>query len=147
MQGPKLKIVAECGNCEFLNYNKDYFICEKLSVGCTWTLDKLAKNAILDKNPIPPSECPFLEENSIHFHNESLFQLHENREEKLKKKIESIFSDFKFEKLTLNKILLSLEEVTDFQISQIQKELSQYNFKIERASDDINLILTLTKRE
>lgn len=140
MLGPKLKVVSVCWNCNFVRYNYEakLNICDKLHLNL---LTNEIKQAIPDKN------CPFLEETSIQFHNESLFQLHENREEKLKKKIENIFSDFKFETLTVNEILLSLEEVTDVQISQIQKELSQYNFKIERASDDINLILTLTIRE
>lgn len=139
MQGPKLKVVVECGNCEFLKQTQlnDKF-CDKLNI-------KLRTNNNLSTPP--DKNCPYLEENYIEFHNESLFQLHENREEKLKKKIESIFSDFKFEKLTMNEIHLSIEEVTDFHISEIQKELSQYNFKIERASDDVNLILTLTRKE
>ena len=142
MQGPKLKIISECGNCEFLNHNRDYLFCDKLSNHqTTYILEKINNNVIPDKN------CPFLEETSIQFHNESLFQLHENREEKLKKKIESIFSNFKFEKLTMNEIHISIEEITEFHISEIQKELSQYNFKIERASNDINLILILTRKE
>ena len=139
MQGPKLKIISECGGCKYVRYNYEAGLnnCDKLHI---ILLTTETKEVIPDKN------CPFIDETSIQFHNESLFQLHENREEKLKKKIESIFSDFKFEKLTINEIHLSIEEITEFHISKIQKELSQYNFKIERASDDINLILTLTRK-
>lgn len=139
-QGPYFSLKDHCTGCCFLKttLTNDRF-CDKLNM----RLDTYNNTNL----PIPNLNCPFAEENLIQFHNEALFKIHENKEEKIKTIIESIFSDFKFETLTINKILLSLEEVTDFQISQIQKELSQYNFKIERASDDINLILTLTKRK
>lgn len=137
MQGPTLIIEKTCNDCEYL---KVHIKSSRLEHRCEKTNNELLTSR-------PDKNCPFLEESLIQFHTESLFQLHENKEEKLKKKIENIFSDFKFEKLTINEIHLSIEEITEFHISEIQKELSQYNFKIERASDDVNLILTLTRKE
>ena len=86
MQGPKLKVIAECGDCEFLNYNRDYFICEKLSTGCTWTLDKL------EKNPITPLECPFLEKSLIEHKDVYVSEIKNSQIIRIKDLIKTIFS-------------------------------------------------------
>jgi len=105
MQGPKLKVVAECGDCEFLNYNKDYFICEKLSTGCTWTLDKL------ENNPIASLECPFLEKSLVAYKNNYISEINNSHSIRIKNIIKTIFSkndyEFNYEEFSLTYKIIS----------------------------------------
>ena len=132
MQGPKLKIITDCQECTFVGKTG---ICKKLNISLE------VRNGLIQ----PDKNCPFLEENSIQFHNESLFKLHEDREENLKKKMQKIFCDFQLKKLTVNEILISTEKINDEHILKIQEEFSDYSYEIY-VDDNINLKLALTKK-
>lgn len=137
MQGPKLKIVTECGNCKYLKLEQLYNnSCKKLNV-------KLQTNGI--NLPIPNENCPFLEENSITFHNESLMKISKNKEDKIENSIKTIFPLYKFHKLSINEIILATETITNDHIVKIQKEFPDYLYEIY-VDDYMNLKLSLTKK-
>lgn len=135
MQGPKLKIQYECGDCEFTNHNRGKVICDKLNI----TLQVKEGKIVTDLT------CPFIEENEIRFHNESLFKIHEKQEESLKYILKNIFTNFEFHNLTVNEILLTIETITKHHIEKIQKELPDYLYEIY-VDNHINLKLCLTKK-
>ena len=137
-QGPSFILKDHCTGCCFLKTTLTKIkSCDKLNM----RLDVYENTEL----PIPNLNCPFAEENTIQFHNESLFKIHESKEEKLKTIIESIFTNFEFHNLTVNEILLTTETITNHHIEKIQKELSDYLYEIY-VDDHVNLKLCLTKK-
>lgn len=136
-QGPSFILKDHCSGCCFLKTTQtNGYFCDKLNM----RLD------VYNNTELPSTNlnCPFTEENLIQFHNESLFKIHENKEEKIKKIIESIFLNFEFHNLTVNEILLTTETITKHHIEKIQKELPDYLYDIY-VDDHVNLKLCLTK--
>lgn len=141
MQGPKLKIVADCGDCEFLNYNRDYFICEKLSVGFTCILDKL------ERNPITPLECPFLEKSLIEHKDIYISEIKNSQIIRLKEVIKTIFSkndyEYTYEEFTLTYVRILTGGINKFVVKELSTSLSDYNFKI--ISNETDVVVELIK--
>lgn len=131
MQGPKLNIITECKDCQFLGAT---IICNKLNVSLE------LKNGLIN----PHKSCPFLEENAIKFHNEAISKITKNKETKIKNIIDEIFPDCELRLFSVNEIILATETITNDHIVKIQKEFPDYLYEIY-VDDYMNLKLSLTK--
>ncbi len=137
MQGPKLKIQYECGNCKYLKSEQlNNNSCKKLNV-------KLQTNGI--NLPIPNENCPFLEENAIIFHTESITQISKTKEIKIKETLKSIFNNDSMYSIKPNKIFITSESITCSMIDKVKTYFPDYTMEFSVA-DNVNVCLSLTKK-
>lgn len=143
MQGPKLTIINDCSSCEFLNWNRDYLFCEKLSTGVTWTLERS------DTTPITPLECPFLEKSITKFTADYISEIKNSHVIKMKDIIKNIFSKneytYDYDEFNLEFIRIRTGNITDSNTTELQKLLPDYKFEI--MSNGTDVIIELSKRK
>lgn len=140
MQGPKLKIIGDCSSCEFTNYNRDYLICEKLSVGCVCIIGKL------NDVPVTPIECPFLEKSIAEYIPNYISDLKNSQIIRIKDILKDIFSknnyEFTYEEFNLDYIRIITGGINKSTIDNFQK-LSDYTFEI--ISNGTDVVIELKK--
>ncbi len=132
MQGPKLKVVAECGNCEFLGITT---LCKKLNISLE------LRNGLVQPN----ENCPFVEENAIRFHSESITQISKIKEIKNKETLKSIFNNDSMFSIKPNEIFVTSESITCSMIDKVKLHFPDYTMEFSVA-DNYNVCLSLTKK-
>ena len=138
MIGPKLKIISECDKCEFkyFHYHNNHYLCNKLNV----VLSRTRTEEI-----IPNENCPFLEENAIKFHTESITQISKTKDTKTKETLKSIFNKDSEVSIKTNEIFITSESITCSMIDKVKLHFPDHDMEFSVA-DNYNVCLSLTKK-
>lgn len=136
-QGPSLKIINTCYNCEFFNGNFNGVKCEKLGKYLNQDYDTYIR---------PHELCPFLKSEKETLENK-LAEIEMTESKKLEKLITNIFSgyDYNIDEYTGGIYLKVHSSIYSTSYSEFNEKLPDYEFSIDSYDSD-TMQITIFKR-